>query len=139
MRVALAAKRPERVMAITDGTAGSGLPRGDQDARSAADRSRFGDAAYLDDGTLAGSSLTMDRAFAKLVARVGLSLPDAADGVLDDAGAGAGAAGVRRDCRRGDGRPRGPRPGLRVVQTWIAGSLAYDSLRTGPGATPAQE
>ena len=28
MRVALAAKRPERVMAITDGTAGSGLPSG---------------------------------------------------------------------------------------------------------------
>ena len=28
MRVAIAAKRPSRIMAITDGTAGSGLPRG---------------------------------------------------------------------------------------------------------------
>ena len=41
MRMALAAKRPERIMAITDGTAGSGLPTGfDRDA-SAATRSRF--------------------------------------------------------------------------------------------------
>ena len=32
MRVALAAKRPERVMAITDGTAGSGLPTGGRSA-----------------------------------------------------------------------------------------------------------
>jgi N-acetylglucosamine-6-phosphate deacetylase len=77
VRVALSAKRPSHVMAITDGTAGSGLAQGA--------RTRLGgrpvtvrDAAYLDDGTLAGSVLTMNQAFARLVTMMGLSLPDAA-------------------------------------------------------------
>ena len=35
------------------------------------------DAAYLDDGTLAGSVLTMDRAFAKLTTEMKVSLADA--------------------------------------------------------------
>ena len=77
MRVALAAKRPERVMAITDGTAGAGLPPGSHAALGGR-RITVRDTAYLDDGTIAGSTLPMDRAFAKLVAEVGLSLPDAA-------------------------------------------------------------
>ena len=37
-----------------------------------------GDVALLEDGTIAGSILTMDRAFAKLVSAMGLSLVDAA-------------------------------------------------------------
>jgi N-acetylglucosamine-6-phosphate deacetylase len=35
-------------------------------------------AAVLDDGTLAGSTLTMDRAFATIVRGFGFSVPDAA-------------------------------------------------------------
>src|SRR5205807_6448378 len=77
MRTALAAKRPERIMAVTDGTAGSGLPRGSK-TRIGGRPITIRDAAYLDDGTLAGSSLTMDRPFALLVSAVGLSLSDAA-------------------------------------------------------------
>jgi N-acetylglucosamine-6-phosphate deacetylase len=128
MRVALAAKRPERILAITDGTAGSGLPPGSH-ARLGDRRIAVRDAAYLDDGTIAGSTLTMDRAFAKLTAAVGLSLPDAAAvcsttparalglqgfGVLAP-GAVADFAVLDRD--------------LRVVQTWIAGTLAFDGTR----------
>ena len=64
-------------MAITDGTAGAGLPRGSR-ATLGGRTITVGDAAYLDDGTLAGSVLTMDRAFALLVSRMGLSLVDAA-------------------------------------------------------------
>ena len=75
--MALAAKGPERVMGITDGTAGAGLPRGAQ-AQIGGRRITVGDAAYLDDGTLAGSVLTMDRACSVLVQRIGASLPDAA-------------------------------------------------------------
>ncbi len=79
VRTAVAAKRPPRILAITDGTAAAGLPDGGQRARSAAGRSRRGDgAAYLADGTLAGSVLTMDAAFRMLVERIGLSLVDAA-------------------------------------------------------------
>lgn len=77
-RTAIAAKGATRVMAITDGTAGSGLPVGSF-ARLGRRPIRVGErAALLPDGTLAGSTLTMDRAFAMLVASVGLSVVDAA-------------------------------------------------------------
>ena len=76
VRMAVAAKSPSRVMAITDGTGGSGLARGA--AASLGGRSiTVGDAAYLADGTLAGSVLTMDRAFSRLVTQMGFSLVDA--------------------------------------------------------------
>lgn len=129
MRVALAAKRPDRIMAITDGTAGSGLASGSR-AAIGGRAIRIADAAYLDDGTLAGSVLTMDRAFAKLTAEVGLSLSDAATvcsttparalglqgfGVISP-GAIADFAVLDRD--------------LRVVQTWIAGTLAWGGPST---------
>jgi N-acetylglucosamine-6-phosphate deacetylase len=77
VRAAVAAKSPAKIMAITDGTAGSGLARG-QSATLGGRRITVRDAAYLDDGTLAGSVLTMDRAFAALVTRMGFSLVDAA-------------------------------------------------------------
>ncbi len=77
MRVAIAAKGPSRMMAITDGTAGAGLPQG-ATSFIGGRRITVRKAAYLDDGTLAGSVLTMDRAFANLVAAVGLTLVDAA-------------------------------------------------------------
>ena len=77
VRVALAAKGPSRFMAITDGTAGSGMPRGSITAIGGR-RITIGDVASLDDGTFAGSVLTMDRAFAKLVRMMGVSLVDAA-------------------------------------------------------------
>ncbi len=124
MRVALAAKGPERIMAITDGTAGSGLPRGSRTTlggRAITVR----DAAYLDDGTIAGSALTMDRAFAKLTSEVGLSLSDAAmvcattpARALGLQGFGVIAAGAVADLVVLD-------RDLRVVQTWVAGTLAW--------------
>ena len=130
MRVAIAAKRPERIMAITDGTAGSGLPPGSH-AFLGGRRISVKDAAYLDDGTIAGSILTMDRAFARLTSEVGLSFPDAVAvcsttparalglqgfGVLSP-GSMADFAVLDRD--------------LRVVQTWIAGTLAWDLSSNG--------
>ncbi len=76
-RSAIAAKGPSRVMAITDGTAGSGLPRG-ACATLGGRRITVGDTATLDDGTFAGSVATMDRIFATLVTRMGQSMVDAA-------------------------------------------------------------
>lgn len=77
VRIAIAAKGRHRVMAITDGTAGSGLPAGSC-ARLGGRRITVADTARLDDGTLAGSVATMDRVFATLVTRAGQSLVDAA-------------------------------------------------------------
>jgi N-acetylglucosamine-6-phosphate deacetylase len=77
VRAAVVAKGPSKIMAITDGTAGSGLARG-ENATLGGRRITVRDAAYLDDGTLAGSVLTMDRAFATLVTKMCFSLVDAA-------------------------------------------------------------
>jgi N-acetylglucosamine-6-phosphate deacetylase len=134
VRVALAAKGRDRIMAITDGTAGSGLPRGSH-ARLGGRRITVGDAAYLDDGTIAGSVLTMDVAFSRLVTGMGLSLVDASAvcsstparalglqhfGVLAP-GAVADFVVLDRD--------------LRVVQTWIAGTLAFSNDSDVTGGT----
>ena len=124
MRATIAAKRPERIMAITDGTAGSGMPRGSK-THIGGRPITIRDAAYLDDGTLAGSSLTMDRAFAKLTSEVGLSLSDAATvcattpaRALGLQGFGVIAVGAVADLVVLD-------RDLRVVQTWIGGVLAW--------------
>ena len=77
-RVAIAAKGPEGVMAITDATSGAGLAPGSK-ARLGGRQIEVGQqAAFLADGTLAGSILTMDRAFRNVVTRFGGSLVDAA-------------------------------------------------------------
>jgi N-acetylglucosamine-6-phosphate deacetylase len=124
VRVALAAKTPSRLMAITDGTAGSGLPRGAK-ALLGGRTITVGEAAYLDDGTLAGSVLTMDRAFALLVTAMGLSPVDAAAicattpaRALDLQGFGVISPGAIADIIVFS-------RGFTVVQTWIAGELVH--------------
>ena len=77
-RVAIAAKGVHGVMAITDGTSGSGLSVGSS-ARLGGQSIQVRDqAAFLADGTLAGSTLTMDRAFRNIVRDFGASIVDAA-------------------------------------------------------------
>jgi N-acetylglucosamine-6-phosphate deacetylase len=76
-RIAIAAKGIGRVMAITDGTAGSGLPVGSSATLGGRHIRVTDQAAVLDDGTLAGSTLTMDRAFATIVNRFERSVSDA--------------------------------------------------------------
>ncbi len=78
MRMAIRAKRPERVMAISDGLAGAGLPVGSRFELGGRGVTVREQACFLDDGTLAGSRLTMDRVFANLVEMVGVSPVEAA-------------------------------------------------------------
>jgi N-acetylglucosamine-6-phosphate deacetylase len=76
-RIAIASKGVGRIMAITDGTAGAGLAVGAH-AMLGGRRIRVTDqAAILDDGTLAGSTLTMDRAFQTIVKGFGFSVSEA--------------------------------------------------------------
>jgi N-acetylglucosamine-6-phosphate deacetylase len=77
-RVAIATKSTSGIMAITDGTAGAGLPVGQTARIGGRTITVREDAAFLDDGTLAGSTLTMDRVFRTIVVRLGLSVVDAA-------------------------------------------------------------
>ena len=77
-RLAIAAKTAAGVMAITDGTAGSGMSPGSL-TRLGGRTIRVSDqAALLEDGTLAGSTLTMDRAFRNIVSVFDMSITDAA-------------------------------------------------------------
>jgi N-acetylglucosamine-6-phosphate deacetylase len=77
-RFAMNALGRERTMAITDGTAGSGLPVGSVVPLGSHTITVTHDACFLPDGTLAGSRLTMDGAFRTLVTRMGVSVVDAA-------------------------------------------------------------
>jgi N-acetylglucosamine-6-phosphate deacetylase len=122
--VAIAAKGVDRVIAITDGTAGSGLPAGTR-AMLGGQPITVGDVARLDDGTMAGSVLTMNRAFACLVSRVGIGLVDAVRltsttpaSELRLRGHGVIAAGAVADLVVLDAT-------LDVVQTWIGGRAVY--------------
>lgn len=78
VRVAIAAKGPDRVMAITDGSAGAGLAPGTRATLGGRAIHVRREAAFLDDNTLAGSTATMDRVFRVLTGIVGLGLVDAA-------------------------------------------------------------
>jgi N-acetylglucosamine-6-phosphate deacetylase len=128
-RITIAAKGSSGVMAITDGTGGSGLPPGST-ARLGGRRIRVSDdAAVLDDGTLAGSTLTMDRAFANIVRAFGGSVVDAAEmcattpaRALGLTGFGAIAEGAVADLVLLDRN-------FRVIRTLIDGEDAYQGVR----------
>jgi N-acetylglucosamine-6-phosphate deacetylase len=125
IRMVVAAKGPDAVLAITDGTAGAGLADGARGVLGGRPITVRDGAAYLDDGTLAGSALTFDGAFRVLVNRVGLSLQDAVRlcsttparemGLPDRGGV---AAGMLADLVVLDRE-------LAVVHTLIAGRIAY--------------
>lgn len=78
VRLVLACKGVDKVMAITDGTAGSGMPVGTRTRLGGQTIVVTSRTAELEDGTLAGSVLTMDGALRMLVNKAGVSLVDAA-------------------------------------------------------------
>ncbi|MGH9221822.1 MAG: N-acetylglucosamine-6-phosphate deacetylase [Vicinamibacterales bacterium] len=116
-------KSASRMIAITDGTALAGLPRGS--------RGRLGDqtivagerTALLEDGTLAGSLLTMDGAF-RMLRGLGWTLPEVARmcattpaGALGLPDTGAIVPGHRADLVVLDAE-------FRVRQTYIGGETS---------------
>jgi N-acetylglucosamine-6-phosphate deacetylase len=112
-------------MAITDGTALSGLPPGSRASLGGQPIVARESAAFLQDGTIAGSVLTMDRAFRMLVRDMGLSMVDAVTVCATTPARELGLArhgALTRDAIADlvvlDDR-------LSVVQTYIAGELVY--------------
>jgi N-acetylglucosamine-6-phosphate deacetylase len=129
LRMAIAAKRPSRIFAITDGTAAAGLQAGARASLGGQEITAGPDAAYLADGTLAGSVATMDRVFRLLVTKVGLSLVDAvtlcsttAARELGLIGHGVLAPDAVADLVVLDAH-------FVVVQTYVAGQLVYSRER----------
>ena len=125
IHTAIAAKRPSRVLAITDGTAASGLPAGARAMLGGQPITVRDSAAFLDDGTLAGGVSTMDRVFQMLVGPIGLSLVDAATlcsttpaRELGLVGHGVLAVDAVADLLVLDAQ-------LSVVQTFVGGELVY--------------
>jgi N-acetylglucosamine-6-phosphate deacetylase len=125
VRMAVAAKRPSRVMAITDATAAAGLPVGSAAMLGGQPITAGATTALRADGTIAGSLVTMDRAFQMLVGQAGLSLVDAATicattpaRELGLVGHGLLSTGAVADLVVLDAQ-------LTVVQTYIAGQLVY--------------
>jgi len=124
-RAVVAAKGLDGVMAITDGTALSGLPQGSTATLGLQRITAGARAAHLDDGTLAGSVATMDRAFRMLVREAGLDVVEAARlcattpaerlGLGD---MGVLAPGARADIVVLDAA-------LEVVRTFVGGLEAY--------------
>ena len=125
IRTAIAAKRPSRILAITDATAAAGQPAGSRALLGGRPIIAGERTALLPDGTIAGSVLTMDRAFQTLIERVGLSLVDAATicattpaRELGLVGHGVLAAEAVADLVVLDSN-------FSVVQTYLAGQLVY--------------
>jgi len=78
LQLALRLKGPEAVSLITDAIQAAGLPDGEFRSHRHGETIRIVNGeSRLADGTLAGSTLTMDRAVANMVKFTGASLPDA--------------------------------------------------------------
>jgi N-acetylglucosamine-6-phosphate deacetylase len=133
IRTAIAAKRPSHVFAITDATAVAGLPVGARAALGGQPIMAGEATALLADGTtIAGSRLTMDRAFETLVGRIGISLVDAATicsttpaRELGLVGHGILAPEAVADLVILDAN-------LTVVQTYLAGQIIYTRNNQSP-------
>ena len=123
MQIAIRAKGPDGIMAITDGTAGSGLRVGARTTLGGRPIVVTARSAELDDGTLAGSVWTMDAAFRTLVETVGLTVVEAARLCASSPARQLGLeqtgrveVGAIADLVVLDGQ-------LRVMQTYLAGRL----------------
>lgn len=130
VRVAVAAKSAARVLAVSDATAAAGLPAG-ASARLGDNTIVAGEGcAHLADGTIAGSTTTLDAAFTRLTREMEISLVDA---VQLCATTPARELGLRDYGRLAEGAAADLAvldAGGRVVSTYIAGRLVYSAPGT---------
>jgi N-acetylglucosamine-6-phosphate deacetylase len=127
VRIALAAKSAGRLIAISDGTAGSGLPAGSR-AHLGGREIVVEDVARLDDGTMAGSVATMARVFTVLVTACDVDVVRAAEMCattpareLGLVGFGVIAPGAVADLTVLNDR-------FDVVETWIDGKAQHRAI-----------
>jgi N-acetylglucosamine-6-phosphate deacetylase len=131
VRMAVRAKGVGGVLAITDATAGAGLPLGATSVIGDLPIRVAERCALLADGTLAGSILTMDGAFRQLVGATGLTVVEAARlcattpaEALGRPDLGRLTIGAAADLVVLDAA-------FRVVQTWVAGTAVWNPAGRG--------
>jgi N-acetylglucosamine-6-phosphate deacetylase len=124
-RIAISAKGPANLMAITDGTAGSGQPIGSHGQLGGRAIHVRDEAAFLDDGTLAGSTLTMDRAFRNIVTTFTRSIVEAAQMCSTTPARQMGLSDAGRIARDAAADLVMLDREFRVVRTIIAGEQAW--------------
>ena len=136
VRMTIAAKGLSRVIAISDSTAGAGLPRGSRTVLGGRSIT-VEEVARLDDGTTAGSVATMDRVFACLVNECGLDIREAAELCSTTAarelglvGFGVISQGSWADLTVLDQK-------FSPVQTWIQGKMAWSGTTSAPESSPS--
>jgi N-acetylglucosamine-6-phosphate deacetylase len=132
VRMAVAAKQPSRVMAITDATAAAGLPPRST-ARLGGRPITAGDTtAVLEDGTIAGSIVTMNRVFQLLIGQIGLSLVDAAQLCATTPARELGLVGHGLLVQDAAADLVVLDPNFAVVQTYIGGQLVFSRNTPAP-------
>lgn len=125
--LAIRAKGPGGIAAITDGTAASGLPVGATTVLGEHVLHVRADRAELADGTLAGSVATMDGVFRRLVRDVGLDLVAAVHLTSTTPAAAAGRPELGRLTVDAPADLVWLDDELRVRRTWVAGQVAWNS------------
>jgi len=120
--LAIRLKSADRVMAITDGTAAAGLLRGSRARLGGQTIVAGARSAELEDGTLAGSIITMDKAFRMLVQDAGVSLVDASRMCSTTPAEQLGLLSHGRIAEDASADLVVLDPELRVAQTWVAGT-----------------
>lgn len=131
VRLAVAAKTPSRVMAISDGTAVAGMPDGSQGTLGCQRITATPRCAVLDDGTVAGSVLTLDEAFRQLTGPMGFSMVEAAVMCASTPARQLGLDGQGRLIEGALADLVVLDHARRVVQTYVGGRLIYARDTTG--------
>ena len=134
VRATIAAKRTSKVLAISDGTAASGLPPGSTARLGGQAIVAAAETALLEDGTIAGSVATMDRVFRTLVGKVGISLVDAATVCSTTPARELGLVGHGLLASESFADLVVLDANFSVVQTYIGGQLAYSRNTAAPGS-----
>ncbi|MFN7978114.1 MAG: N-acetylglucosamine-6-phosphate deacetylase [Vicinamibacterales bacterium] len=125
--MAIRAKGPAGIAAITDGTAASGLPVGATTALGEHVLHVRADRAELADGTLAGSVATMDGVFRRLVSDVGLDLVEASRLTSTTPAEAAGRPDLGRLAVDAAADLVWLDDDLRVRRTWVGGRDVWNS------------
>jgi N-acetylglucosamine-6-phosphate deacetylase len=137
VRLAYERLGPDRMYLVTDAMAAAGMGAGEYDLAGRRVSMQDG-VPRLEDGTLAGSVLTMDGAVRNLVEFTGCSLPEAVRMAAQTPAEVVGAARKGRHAPGFDADVVVLSESLEVEAAWAAGELVYESPRAPEPRQPVR-